>query len=279
MNPEGEQDFSAPAMPQRLGLEKIQHFVTMGSPIDKTQYFFATLRSRVSRYVETVEAIRGNITTPPFTIPTQGQEGDWLPQIHWVNYWDQADAISGPIWNVAGQDIDIQRVDNVRVATYRFPEPAHSHGGYFFHMQVLGDLYDMIFENRYSFVLAREQGRKPEWVADTVGYTTDAEANRLFPKQKAIQLAVLIVATLGLDYAVLWLYSRQLGLFFSLLVDLISAKPFGSTTPSLWLLVPALAVVVALVLLILVLRQSLKPRAAISVTVPPPPAEPEQGRL
>src|SRR5205085_681710 len=153
-----------------------------------------------------------------FTIPKPGQEEQgWLPQIHWVNYWDQADVISGPIWNVVGADIDIQHVDNVRVATYPVPEPAHSHGGYFYHTQVLADLYAMIFENRYSFVLAREQGRSPEWVADTVGYTMDAGANQLFPKQKVIQLSVLIVATLGLDYAVLQLYAKQLGLFFSLL--------------------------------------------------------------
>ncbi|MEO7912783.1 MAG: hypothetical protein ABIV47_24300 [Roseiflexaceae bacterium] len=261
---------------KQLGLDKIQHFVTMGSPIDKTLYFFATLRSRVSRYVETVEAIRGNITTPPFTIPKQGQEEQgWLPQIHWVNYWDQADAISGPIWNVVGAEIDIQHVDNVRVATYRLPEPAHSHGGYFYHKQVLSDLYEMIFENRFSFVQARAQGRKPEWVADTVRYTKDAEANQLFPKQRAIQLLVLIVATLGLDYAVLQLYARQLGLFFALLADLLSANPLGSASPA-WVLVPALVVVIALVLLILVLRQSLKPRAAISVSVPPTQAAPEQ---
>jgi hypothetical protein len=274
-----EPDTSVPEMPQQLGLEKIQHFITMGSPIDKTLYFFATLRSRVSRYVETVEAIRGNITTPPFTSPKPGQEEqEWLPQIHWVNYWDQADAISGPIWNVVGADIDIQHVDNVQIATYPFPEPAHSHGGYFYHKQVLSDLYEMIFENRFSFVQARAQDRKPEWVADTDRYTDDAEANRLFPKQKAIQLLMLIVATIGLDYAVVQLYARQLGLFFSLLADLLSANPLGSASPA-WVLVPALAVVIAIVLLILVLRQSLKPRAAISVTVPPPQAAPEQAHL
>src|SRR4029079_570199 len=94
--------------PKQLPLNRIHHFVTMGSPIDKTQYFFATLRSRVSRYVETVEAIRGNISTPPFTILSKDSTAAqvWLPQIHWVNYWDQADLISGPIWNVSGAEID-----------------------------------------------------------------------------------------------------------------------------------------------------------------------------
>jgi hypothetical protein len=136
----------------------------------------------------------------------------------------------------------------------------------------------MIFENRFSFVQAREQGRPPEWVSDTDAYTKDTGANRLFPKQKAIQLVMLLAATIGLDYAVIQLYSRQLGLFFSLLADLLSANPLGSASPA-WVLVPALLVVIALVALILMLRQSLKPRAAISVAVPPPQAEPEQGHL
>jgi len=154
---------------QQLCLDKIQHFVTMGSPIDKTLYFFATLRSRVSRYVETVEAIRGNLSTPPFTtLPKEGRAVQGLlPQIHWVNYWDQADVISGPIWNVVSPDIDIQRVDNVRVVSYTIPAPGSSHAGYFFHQNVLQDLYDMIFKNRFSFVQAREQHLAPEWVADT----------------------------------------------------------------------------------------------------------------
>jgi hypothetical protein len=269
-------DTAATQAPEQLCLEKIQHFVTMGSPIDKTQYFFATLRSRVSRYVETIEAIRGNISTPPFTIAKEGQaEQVWLPQIHWVNYWDQADLISGPIWNVIGADIDIQRVDNVRVASYGFPEPARSHAGYFYHMHVLEDLYEMIFKNRYSFVRARELGYDPEWVAGTKPYTRDAGAYWLFLRQKVIQLVVLIVMLVVFDYTVLMIYGRTIRLLFSPLIDLIVVNLFSSP-PQPWVLLPALLVVGALALILMLLRQSLKPRASISVTLPPPPAEPEQ---
>jgi hypothetical protein len=276
-----EFDISATQKPEQLRLEKIQHFVTMGSPIDKTQYFFATLRSRVSRYVETIEAIRGNISTPPFTIAKEGQEDQgWLPQIHWVNYWDQADLISGPIWNVIGADIDIQRVDNVQVASYSFPEPARSHAGYFYHIYVLQDLFEMIFNNRYSFVQAREQGRDPEWVADTKSYTKDAGAYRLFPVQKGIQMVVLIAALLGLDYAVLINYETLIRLIYSPVIELLFSVP-----PPLWVLAPTLLLVVvitlavvflALFLLSWVWHWLLTPRASISVTVPPAPAEPEQ---
>jgi hypothetical protein len=274
-----ELDRSATRKPEQLRLEKIQHFVTMGSPIDKTQYFFATLRSRVSRYVETIEAIRGNISTPPFTIAKEGAEDQgWLPQIHWVNYWDQADLISGPIWNVIGADIDIQRVDNVRVASYSFPEPARSHAGYFFHIHVLEDLYEMIFKNRFSFVQAREQGRNPEWVAGTDPYTKDAGAYRLFPRQKAIQLGVLIVMLVIFDYTVLTIYGSTIGLLFSPLIELIMVNLFNSPQQP-WVLLPALLVAVALALILSLLRQWLKPRASISVTVPPSPAEPEQAHI
>jgi hypothetical protein len=268
-------DSSAPQEPAQLDLDKIQHFVTMGSPIDKTQYFFATLRSRVSRYVETIEAIRGNISTPPFTIPEQ-QGQALLPQIHWVNYWDQADLISGPIRNVIGADIDIQRVDNVRVVSYIIPEPARSHGGYFYHQNVLGDLYGMIFENRYSFVQAREQQRSLEWVADTEAYTTDAEANWLFPWQKVIQFGVLVVLLLVLGRAVL--------LIFLPLIKLIEANLFSSP-PQPWVFMLTLVFLVVLLFLLSQLagwllswvgRRLLSPRASISVTLPPPPAEPQQ---
>jgi hypothetical protein len=269
--PAPELGIAAPQKPQQLALEKIEHFVTMGSPIDKTQYFFATLRSRVSRYVETIEAIRGNISTPPFTIPKEGQEAQvWLPQIHWVNYWDQADVISGPIWNVIGADIDTQRVDNVRVVSYNLPEPARSHAGYFYHIHVLRDLYDMIFHNQYSFVEARAHNRDPKWVADTAPYTKDAEAYRLFPWQAGIQIVVLLGMLLVFDYAVLKIYG---GMIWQLLSPLLA---LFSSPPPAWMLFSALLAALALAVLLILLRQRLSLRASISVTVPPPPAEPEQ---
>jgi hypothetical protein len=48
-------------------LKKIEHFVTMGSPIDKIEYFFESYSSSSHRYKRVIEALRGDIGTPPFS--------------------------------------------------------------------------------------------------------------------------------------------------------------------------------------------------------------------
>jgi hypothetical protein len=47
-------------------LHKVEHFITMGSPIDKIEYFFESYRSGSHRYKRVVEELRGDIGNVPF---------------------------------------------------------------------------------------------------------------------------------------------------------------------------------------------------------------------
>jgi hypothetical protein len=48
-------------------LDKIEHFITFGSPIDKIEYFFESYRSNSHRYKRVMEALRGDLDQPPFS--------------------------------------------------------------------------------------------------------------------------------------------------------------------------------------------------------------------
>ncbi len=128
-----------------LPLNKLQYFITFGSPIDKVNYFFAALRSSTRSYEELVEWLRGDITCVPFS--KSGQQ----PHIHWINFWDRGDPVSGPIETVTGATIRKQRVDNVQVATCVWPDPGASHGEYFRNPEVIGTIYRAAFLDKLSF--------------------------------------------------------------------------------------------------------------------------------
>lgn len=132
-------------MKEPTPLEKIEHFVTLGSPIDKIEYFFESFSSYSHRFKRVVEDFRGDINEAPFT-------AGGLPHIHWINYWDQADIISGALHSPAGKDLNIQRVDNVQVASLAFPAIGGSHSGYFTHRRVVSDLFAIIYGRQWSFV-------------------------------------------------------------------------------------------------------------------------------
>ncbi len=125
-------------------LHKIEHFVTMGGPIDKIEYFFESYSSASHRYKRVVEALRGDIGTPPFTRNRN-------PHIHWINFWDQGDAISGALHSPAGAVNFNQRVDNVHVANFSFPHPGASHSGYFNNRTVIDALFRIIYLRAGSF--------------------------------------------------------------------------------------------------------------------------------
>jgi hypothetical protein len=125
-------------------MNKIEHFVTMGSPIDKIEYFFESYSSPSHRYKRVVEALRGDIGAPPFTRNRH-------PHIHWINFWDQGDAISGGLHSPAGAVDFNQRVDNVHVANFVFPHPGASHGGYFNNRTVIDALFRVIYLRAGSF--------------------------------------------------------------------------------------------------------------------------------
>lgn len=125
-------------------MNKIEHFVTMGSPIDKIEYFFESYSSPSHRYKRVVEALRGDIGSPPFTRNRH-------PFIHWINFWDQGDAISGGLHSPASAVDFSQRVDNVHVANFRFPDPGASHAGYFNNRTVIDALFRVIYLRAGSF--------------------------------------------------------------------------------------------------------------------------------
>ncbi len=125
-------------------LEKISHFVTIASPIDKINYFFESTRSAFHRYLRIVDTLRGDISEAPFAKNRK-------PHIHWVNFWDQADIISGPLHSPVGRRGLLNRVDNFHVANLHAPDPGSSHSAYFLNRAVISRLFDMIYWNRYNF--------------------------------------------------------------------------------------------------------------------------------
>lgn len=141
-----------------LPLTRIQHFITCGSPIDKINYFFAALRSTSRSYESLIESLRGDISTVPFS--RSGRQ----PYVHWINFWDRGDPISGPIETVAGNVVREQRVDNVQVTSYLWPDPAASHEGYFRHRDMIRAIFGAAFRDDFSFAHCKtEPGKRPEW--------------------------------------------------------------------------------------------------------------------
>lgn len=162
-------------------LEKIEHLVTVGSPIDKIHYLFESFRSDSHRYRRVVEALRGDIGTAPFSRERR-------PHIHWVNYWDRGDVVSGVLRSPTNEKSVELRVDNVQLRHFHFPDPWGSHIAYFRHRQVVGDLFAMIYERAHSFVA-------PE--GDTPG-------RFLGPGQGALVPNLYLAVALAVPYLGIW---------------------------------------------------------------------------
>ena len=155
-----------------LPLTKIDMFVTMGSPIDKIEYFFESYRSPFHRYRRIKEELRGDIGTPPFSRSRK-------PFVHWINFWDDADLISGALHSPAGKDGFRQRVDNVHVASLAFPSPAASHSAYFFNRDVISRLFEIIYRRAGSFRdLPRRVKKDPDWGSAFMGPAIDPPGRR-----------------------------------------------------------------------------------------------------
>lgn len=129
-------------------LKLISHFITMGSPIDKINYFFETVRSKSHRYLRVVEELRGDIGTAPFSLNAGVHAKPW---VHWINFWDQADVISGPLASPTGRKSLANQVDNVHVPRLAFPNPGAAHLAYFGNVRVLRIIAAVIFHNDYAF--------------------------------------------------------------------------------------------------------------------------------
>lgn len=147
-------------MTGRVDFNRISHFVTIASPIDKIAYFFESFRTPVRRYRKVYDELRGDIGTAPFT-RSGGQ-----PKIHWLNIWDRADIISGPLQSPAAAFGASARIDNLHVNTLAWFNPGAAHGAYFDHYGVIRLLFDILFEDRGHYSAAQ------------LGFVQDAEGRR-----------------------------------------------------------------------------------------------------
>jgi hypothetical protein len=155
-----------------IPLSKIDHFVTIGSPIDKIEYFFESYRSPFHRYRRITEYLRGDIGTEPFCRNRK-------PFIHWINFWDDGDPISGPLHSPTGSRGFVQNVDNVHVANLAFPNPSASHSAYFTNRDVIGRIFEVIFTRAWSFkTLPPREGKDRDWQSAFIGPAIDPPGRR-----------------------------------------------------------------------------------------------------
>lgn len=137
-------------------LRKIRHFITMGSPVDKIQYFFESTRSDSHRYMRVKDKVRGDLTSAPFA-------NNQHPHIHWVNYWDEADIISGALHSDTGEETVENGVDNVHVQNRHFPNPAKAHMDYIGNQTVIRGIFEMAYLNKHNYDTlkdTRKEGQK-----------------------------------------------------------------------------------------------------------------------
>ena len=131
-------------------LSRIEHFITIASPIDKVYYFFESYKGGRYRYNQIVEDIRGDLGSAPFA-RTAG--ADIIPHVHWINFWDKADIIGGSVESPSSRSRGDLRVDNIEVANLRFPNPGASHSAYFDHKGVIREVFEAIFDRKGSMVM------------------------------------------------------------------------------------------------------------------------------
>jgi hypothetical protein len=139
----------APDEPMGL-LSKIEHFITIASPIDKVYYFFESYKGGRYRYNQIVEDIRGDLGSSPFA---RTANDDIIPHVHWINFWDKADIIGGSVESPSSRRRGDLRVDNIEVANLRFPNPGASHSAYFDHKAVIREVFEAIFNRKGSMVM------------------------------------------------------------------------------------------------------------------------------
>ncbi len=140
----------------RLRLRKITHVVTYGCPIDKIEYLFEETGEGRHRYNRVIEDLRGDIGTEPFA------DDDGHRLLHWVNFWDQADFISGPIESPVNREWPLLGVDNVQVKGPKLPNPGAGHNGYLDRYPVVDALVDVAFN--------RTSGRNSQDFSEGVGW-------------------------------------------------------------------------------------------------------------
>lgn len=177
-----------------LPLMKIEHFITWGSPIDKVEYFFESSRSTSHRYLRVQAILRGDTGGPPFAHNRK-------PHIHWVNFWDDGDLVSGPLSSPMPAQRSINPIDNFHVKGFAFPLPGASHTRYLSHFSVVSHLWDVIVSRGLSYVTLRNRGENGEFGKDYPSVLIrpgKGRGDRLWLQLLAIALPWSIAITLGL---------------------------------------------------------------------------------
>lgn len=113
-------------------LKRLKYFISAGCPIDKIYFFFESRRLQFKELSAMLEHQRSDIGA--------GQLQDML----WLNFYDQGDPISGTVFSVNPALSLSPCVQNIEVSSYAMPTVA-SHGGYFEHVDVLGQIYAAAF--------------------------------------------------------------------------------------------------------------------------------------
>lgn len=132
-----------------LPLTRLDHLITLASPIDKIHYFFESYQGGRYRYNQIVEDIRGDLGTLPFT-ETAGARP--VPHMHWINVWDRADIIGGSVETPSSRSCGDLRVDNLEVSMLRFPSPGTAHSAYFEDAHVMREVFEAVFDRKGSLV-------------------------------------------------------------------------------------------------------------------------------
>lgn len=156
-------------------LEKIRHFVTIASPIDKIHYFFESFHSKSHRYTRVVETLRGDIDDVPFARTRH-------PYAHWVNFWDEADVISGGLHSPVARKSLTHQVDNVHISNLRFPDPGAAHSAYFNNRTVISKIFEMTYLDQHSYehVPMNDNGRGKNFRAALIGPGDETGAHKWF---------------------------------------------------------------------------------------------------
>jgi len=171
-----------------IPLHKLDQFVTFGSPIDKIHFFFESSTITSATYERVRERLHGDLGAAPFS-------SNRRPHIHWINLWDPADVVSGPLASPrAIVSPQIRPVENVEVALMRAPQPGAAHTRYLDDARVVQIIFDSVFHRRYTWVDPPVMGSghphpgAPNYNAQLVGPRDDGVT-----RTRQIQAVVLLL--------------------------------------------------------------------------------------
>lgn len=172
-----------------LRTDKIEYFITYGSPIDKIYYFFQNNTLDMHRYQRVLEGIRGDINQVPLSSNDK-------PHIHWINFWDLADIISGALQTPQPLTLDRKIMHYLRVDNYQVCNgsrlPLNSHVDYMRNPEIRAVLYDCIFKRKYAFFPLAEPAGSPNPAQERPDYTLIG-GSREDPATRRFQLLALVV--------------------------------------------------------------------------------------